>query len=190
VPAERAEIQVGERVLASTGRGIHVAPEDRRIGYVPQGYGLFPHLDVRANVAFGLAMRGVGAGERDALATRALRELGCEHLAARRVAGLSGGERQRVALARVLVLEPDLLLLDEPLAALDALTRQEVRGFLTKRLRRVGCPTVLVTHDVRDVASIADSVCVFDGGRIIQRGSLEALRAAPSSDLVAALVEP
>ncbi len=179
VAAQRAELVVGERPL-------DVLPvEARGVGYVPQGFGLFPHLDVLGNVAFGLSTRGVPRAERRERARRLLAELGCEGLAARGVHSLSGGEQQRVALARALVIEPRLLLLDEPLAALDATTRRTVRTFLAERLRAYGRPTLLVTHDPRDIAALDATVCVLEAGRAVQRGTLEALRADPATDFVA-----
>lgn len=191
VPAERAELVVGGRTLAASAEGIDVPMEERRIGYVPQGYGLFPHLDVLDNVAFGLstAGRGVPSSERRTRARKVLEELGAGGLAGRRVQGLSGGEQQRVALARALVIEPELLLLDEPLAALDVSRRRTVRDFLADRLRRFARPTVLATHDVRDVAALDAVVYVLDAGRVAQRGSLAELRAAPASDFVAEFVD-
>ena len=120
----------------------------------------------------------------------ALEELECAHLADRSVDHLSGGEAQRVALARALVIEPHILLLDEPLAALDATARRSVRDFLARRLRELGRPSIVVTHDVRDVAALDAEVCVLEGGRITQRGRIDALRADPASDFVAEFVGP
>lgn len=182
------ELVVGGRELASTSRGIDVPAEGRGIGYVPQGYGLFPHLSALHNVAFGRTIRGRrhdrGAGTRRALDT--LRQLGCGHLADRRPAELSGGERQRVALARALAIEPGLLLLDEPLAALDAVVRREVRVFLSTHLRRLNCPTVVVTHEPRDVVALDAQVVLLEAGRVVQRGELADLRRAPSTAFAAA----
>lgn len=188
VPTERADIEVDGQILARAG---HATPiEARRIGYVPQGYGLFPHLTVLDNVAFGLstgARRLPRAARRDR-ARALLGELDCADLADRRVTGLSGGEQQRVALARALVIEPALLLLDEPLAALDATRRRAVRRGLVARLAAVGRPAIWVTHDVRDVAAMDAPVCVLDAGRVVQRGSLAELRAAPANAFVAEFV--
>jgi ABC-type sulfate/molybdate transport systems ATPase subunit len=186
---ERGTITVAGRTLFSSERGIDLAIEARRIGYVPQGYGLFPHLSVLDNVAFGLS---TGAArkpreERRHLAGRMLEELECTHLSERKPARLSGGEQQRVALARALVLEPDLLLLDEPLAALDASARRSVRAFLSSRLRTLGTPSVVVTHDLRDVAALDAPVCVLERGRIVQTGSIAALCSDPATDFVAEL---
>lgn len=184
--AEHAQIEVGARVLASAA-GDRVPMERRRVGYVPQGYGLFGHLSVLDNVAFGLSLRPhrLARAERHARAQRMLEALHCGELARRPIRGLSGGEQQRVALARALITEPDLLLLDEPLAALDATTRRSVRRYLAEHLPQLCGPCVLVTHDVRDVEAIAEGVVVLERGRVVQRGSLDELRAAPASDFVA-----
>ncbi len=187
---DQAEIAIAGCVLQSTERGIFRPIEQRRVGYVPQGYGLFPHLDVLGNVAFGLTTGPSRLDRRRAAADarRLLMDLGCAELAPRRIDELSGGERQRVALARALVLEPELLLLDEPLAALDPTTRRGVRCFLAERLRAFGRPSVVVTHDVRDIEALDARVVVMEAGRVLQQGTLAELRMAPASDLVAELV--
>lgn len=186
----RGEIEVGGTLLFSSRRSISLPSEQRRMGYVPQGYGLFPHLRVIDNVAFGLS---TGARKRTQKIRRSaamaiLEELDCVRLAAQFPQRLSGGEQQRVALARALVIEPAMLLLDEPLAALDAGARRTVRVFLTERLRSLGCPSIVVTHDARDVAALEARICVIERGQIIQEGDLEDLRAAPGSDFVAEFV--
>jgi ABC-type sulfate/molybdate transport systems ATPase subunit len=186
ITADACELVIGGVVVESSTAGVRLPIEARRLGYVPQGYGLFPHLDALDNVAFGLST-GASAqprAQRREAARRMLEDLGCGELAERDVLRLSGGERQRVALARALVVEPALLLLDEPLAALDASTRRSVREFLGQRLHAIGRPTLLVTHDVRDVAALADHVYVIESGRIVQDGPLEALRSDPQSAFV------
>ncbi len=191
VPASRAAIEVGGVTLADSERGVDTPIERRRVGYVPQGYGLFGHLSALDNVAFGLSTwpHRMAKAQRHDKARAILEELGCTGLAERNVRSLSGGEQQRIALARALVLEPDLLLLDEPLAALDATTRRTVRRFLAERLRAFGRPTILVTHDVRDVVALDASVAVLERGRLLQEGDLDALRATPASDFVAEFVD-
>ncbi len=190
VRPEAAEIEIDGAVLHSSARGVEVPIEHRRVGYVPQGYGLFPHLSVLDNVAFGLSTgaRRVDRRARHERARAVLDQLGVGALGPRLPGGLSGGEQQRVALARALVIEPALLLLDEPLAALDATARRAIRGFLAEHLRAFGRPCVIVTHDVRDVAALDLQVCVLEGGRVVQRGDLAALRAAPATDFVAEFV--
>jgi len=152
-----------------------VPPEERSVGLVFQSYALFPHLSVEANVAFG------GNGRVREL----LGALGIEQLAAERPGRLSGGERQRVALARALAREPKVLLLDEPLSALDAATRTTVREELHEVLRAQRLPTLLVTHDYLDAAALADRVGVLVDGRIVQIGTPAELAAAPASPFVA-----
>lgn len=186
-PAGDGRIRVGGRVLYDSEARVSLAPEHRRIGYLPQGYGLFPHLSVLENVAFGLlaARPGHTRGERRAAASAFLREMDCEHLATRLPATLSGGEKQRVALARALLTEPDLLLLDEPLAALDAAIRRDMRRFLANHLGARDTPALVVTHDVRDVRALgAPTVYALAEGSVIQSGPPAALAAAPESDFV------
>jgi molybdate transport system ATP-binding protein len=188
-PVAAGRVEVGERVLLDRERGIDVPTEARRLGYVPQDSGLFPHLDVRGNVAFAAAHGGRARSrdERDRAVAELLDELGIAALAGRRPATLSGGERQRVALARALAIEPSALLLDEPFAALDILARAEVRAALGDTLARRRIPTVLVTHDARDLRALADHVAVLERGRIVQRGTVDELARAPATPFVAAL---
>ncbi len=185
VKPRAGRIEADGDVLFDADAGVDRPIEQRRVAYVPQGYGLFPHLSVLDNVAFGL---DGGRDERRVRARAMLDTFDCGHLAARRPRRLSGGEQQRVALARALVTEPRLLLLDEPLSALDASVRRVVRALLAERLRALGRPSIVVTHDVRDVAALDAPVCVLDGGRVIQRGPLAALRAAPANAFVAEFV--
>ena len=181
----RGTIAVGGHVLFDSWRGIDLPPEKRRVGYVPQGYGLFPHLRVVDNVRFGLA----GASRRDngarAAALAVLEQLGAGHLDQRWPETLSGGERQRVALARALVIEPRMLLLDEPLAALDAAARRAMRRRLADRLAESGVPALVVTHDVHDIVALDAEVWVIEEGEIVQRGSADVLAARPATEFVA-----
>jgi molybdate transport system ATP-binding protein len=148
-------------------------PERRSVGLVFQDYALFPHLDVRRNVGY--------AGEPDAL----LERLRIAHLASAKPAELSGGERQRVALARALARDPKVLLLDEPLAALDAHTKTQVRHELAELLRELRLPTLLVTHDYEDAAALADEVGVLVDGTLRQLAPPAELVARPSDGFVA-----
>jgi molybdate transport system ATP-binding protein len=152
-------------------------PEERPVGLVFQNYALFPHLTVRQNVAFG-ATGDVGP---------LLGRFGLERLANTRPAGLSGGEQQRVALARALAREPRVLLLDEPLAALDAHTRATIRAELRQALRAAGLPALLVTHDFEDAAALADLVGVVVDGRLRQLASPAELVARPADAFVGSL---
>lgn len=190
VSYEDAEIGIGGRVTTDTRAGVDVPTEARRIGYVPQSYGLFTHMTVVENVAFGLAYTepAVERSDRRGRAFGALQELECDHLSDRYPAGLSGGELQRVALARALVVEPELLLLDEPLSALDAVTRVRIRAVLAARLSDFGRPAVVSTHDVRDVEALGAWVVVMEGGRVAQEGTLSDIRSSPSTPFAAAFV--
>jgi molybdate transport system ATP-binding protein len=155
-------------------RRVNVRPERRSVGFVFQDYALFPHLSVERNVTF-------GGGVADGL----LERLRIAHLAKAKPEALSGGERQRVAVARALARRPRVLLLDEPLAALDPHTRAAVRGELHDLLRELGLPTLLVTHDFEDAAALADRIGVIAQGRIRQLGSPAELLASPADDVVA-----
>ena len=185
IPPTAGLIAVDDAVLFESATRIDLPIEQRRIGYVPQGYGLFPHLRAVANVMFGLT--GERAARR-ATALAMLAELGCDHLAERRVGRLSGGEQQRVALARALVIEPRMLLLDEPLAALDVVTRRAVRAELAAHLTRARCPAIVVTHDVRDVIALQARVAVLEAGRIAQIDTVAGVRADPATAFAAEFV--
>lgn len=176
------QVRLGDERLFDAARGVDVPVEARRIGFVPQRYGLFPHLDVRANVAFGIP--GSTRAGRLRAASQALEELGLVSLATRRTSHLSGGEAQGVALARALAHRPDVLLLDEPLAALDAASRQDTRRSLADRLRALGVPTVIVTHDRADAAVFGGEILVMERGAVVQRGRLSELGARPGSPFV------
>jgi molybdenum ABC transporter ATP-binding protein len=157
-------------------RRVSLPPARRRVGLVFQDYALFPHLSVRGNVAF-----GAGGQPVDALLDR----FRIAHLAGAHPAELSGGERQRVALARALARDPEVLLLDEPLSALDAHTKSEVRHELAELLRDLALPTLLVTHDYEDAAALADEVGVLVEGRLRQLGPPAELVARPRDAFVA-----
>jgi ABC-type sulfate/molybdate transport systems ATPase subunit len=178
---------LGDRTLLDVDARVDLPPRARNIGFVPQGYGLFPHLRVLDNVAFGLSTRARRRppGERTERARAALHELGCGDLLDRFPAELSGGEQQRVALCRALVVEPDLLLLDEPLAAVDAAARRVLRGVLASRIAARGRPCILTTHDARDLLALDAHVYVLDRGKVAQHGTASELRAAPCSDFTA-----
>jgi molybdate transport system ATP-binding protein len=163
-----------------TERGQYVAPEDRKCGVVFQDYALFPHLSAWRNVAYGL--RGPRRRER---ALAALERFGAEQLAEGHPRELSGGERQRVALARALAIQPRVLLLDEPLAALDTRTRAEATRELSQVLREADVPAVVVTHDFAEATVLADEIAVVETGRIVQRGDAATLATRPSNAFVA-----
>jgi molybdate transport system ATP-binding protein len=177
VRPERGRIAFGEKVWLDTERGIDLAPEARAVGYVFQDYALFPHLSVRKNVAFG------GIERVDEL----LERFRIQQLTQARPVDISGGERQRVALARALARGPAVLLLDEPLSALDAHTRNAVRAELQELLREVRLPTLLVTHDFEDAAALADRIGVVLDGKLLQVGTATELVLEPADPFVASL---
>jgi molybdate transport system ATP-binding protein len=172
---ERGVVRLGDEPWLDTAHGIDLPPERRRVGLVFQEYALFPHLSVRANVEFGGKERAAELLDRFRIA----------HLADARPTAISGGERQRVALARALARGPAVLLLDEPLSALDAHTRAHVRSELRELLRELSLPTLIVTHDFDDAAALADRVGVLVGGQLLQLAAPSELVAAPADPFVA-----
>jgi molybdate transport system ATP-binding protein len=185
-PIEEGQIELDGLVLDAPSKGVFVAAEDRAIGYLFQDYLLFPHLSVLENVAFGLRSRGK---QQPLLTARGwLERMELEAFASDKPAQLSGGQAQRVALARALAPEPRMLLLDEPLAALDASTKVTIRRDLKQHLNRFGGITLLVTHDPVDAAALADAVLVIEDGRVVQEGTIPDITARPRSRYVADLV--
>ena len=155
-------ISIGGRTLFSSAGGVNVPPHDRHIGYVPQDVALFPHMDVRRNIVY-------GRRPRQRLELPAVADmLEVSHLFERRVEQLSGGERQRVALARALMSSPELLLLDEPLAAVDLERRRRILPYLERVRDQLGVPIIYVTHDADDVRRFADAVIVLNGGNVVK----------------------
>jgi len=173
-PIESGKVAIGGRDVTGA------EPRERRLGYVPQDGVLFGHLSVRENVAFALRVRGVGRAERLAEAGRLAETLGIAGLLERGVKGLSGGEAQRVALARALAAKPAALLLDEPVSALDELTRDEILDELRAVQRRTGTATVHVCHNLGEMLRVADRVGVLRAGRLLQVGTPEELRRRPA----------
>jgi molybdate transport system ATP-binding protein len=166
----------------------HVPAHRRALGMVFQDHLLFPHLSVTDNVGFGLRTRGVGKAESRTTAQAWLGRVGLDGLGDRRPGQLSGGQAQRAALARALVGEPRVLLLDEPLSALDARTRLTVRAELRRHLAEFAGSTVLVTHDPVDAMALADRVVVVEDGRVVQEGAPAEVSRHPRTDYVARLV--
>jgi molybdate transport system ATP-binding protein len=179
----RGRVTCGDEVWVDRERNLALPPERRRCGYVPQDHALFPHLSAWRNVAYGLGR--ARRAERRTRALELLERFGLAQRAGARPQTLSGGERQRVALARALAVEPRVLLLDEPLAALDAQTRAHAARELSGVLRGAGIPSLLVTHEFHEGALLGDRVAVIDRGRVIQQGPAEELAAAPQSAFVA-----
>jgi molybdate transport system ATP-binding protein len=180
---DRGRVACGSETWLDTEAGVDVPPQVRRCGYVFQDYALFGHLSARDNVAYPL--RSLPRAERRRRAEELLDRFGVLPRAAARPPELSGGERQRVAVARALAREPRALLLDEPLSALDATTRSRASRELVATLREIGVPTILVTHDFEEAATLADEVAIVDAGRIVQRDAPGRLAAAPASAFVA-----
>jgi ABC-type Fe3+/spermidine/putrescine transport system ATPase subunit len=165
-----------------------VPPQKRGFGMVFQHYALFPHMSVQDNVAFGLEARGVARGERRRRAIAALDTVGLAHVAQRPVQSLSGGEQQRVALARAVVIEPRVLLLDEPLSNLDPTLRRSMRDELRSMLRKLNVTALLVTHDQEDAFAVADRVALMKSGRLLQVGRPEELYQRPADRDVAGFI--
>ena len=176
------------RVLVEDEDVTGEAPVSRRFGMVFQHYALFPHLDVRANVAFGLESLGVRGGELDRRVERALALVDLAGFGARRIGQLSGGQQQRVALARALAPEPRVLLLDEPLSNLDPTLRERTRRELRELIHRLGITTVLVTHEQDEAFELGDRVAVMRAGRLEQVGTPDELYGAPVNLFVAGFV--
>jgi molybdate transport system ATP-binding protein len=168
---DSGHISMGERVLYDGLNGIDIPAEERDIGFVFQNYAIFPHLTVFENVAFGLRRRKVQASEIRARVEENLALLSLENLSGVRADQLSGGERQRTALARALVIAPALLLLDEPVSALDAVAQGRMRSALCDYIRKSNIPCIAVTHSFRDALSLGDTIGVMERGRIIQHGT-------------------
>ncbi len=167
---DEGRIALGDEVFADAGAGRFVPPEARPVGYVPQDHALFPHLSARENVAFGLRALGLPRREVQERAAAALARFGLGELADRRPHELSGGQQQRVALARALVLDPAVLLLDEPLAALDVVARRALRDELRRTLEGLACVTLLVTHQPSEALALGGRIAVMEAGRITHAG--------------------
>jgi len=186
VRPEAGRIVVDGRVLFDSAAGIHVPPQERRLGYVFQGYALFPHLTVRSNVAFGLRRRPLA--ERDQRTAEVIERLGLVGLEGRCPRELSGGQRQRVALGRALANEPALVLLDEPLSALDLPLRRALRDELQAILADWRMPAVLVTHDFSEAYQLGDRVVIYEAGRVRQAAPRGDLLWRPASESVARIL--
>jgi molybdate transport system ATP-binding protein len=185
LPVEDGRVEVDGTVFEDTADGTRLTPEARRVGFVFQDHGLFPHLSVLDNVAFGLRARGVDRATANAKASEWLGRVDLASYAAGRPSALSGGQSQRAALARVLVTEPRMLLLDEPLAAVDTSGRLELRRALREHLSSFAGVRLLVTHDPLEAASLADRVIVLEEGRVTQEGPFGEVTARPRSAWIA-----
>lgn len=174
-------ITISGRTLFDSSTGTDIPARARRIGYVFQQYALFPHLDVRGNVAFGLP--DVPALEREDRVSALLELVGLEGLERRRPRELSGGQQQRVALARALAPHPDLVLLDEPFAAVDYRVRRRLREEMRRIHDLTGTPMILVTHELAEVRQLADYLVIIDGGRIVQAGRASEVLSSPTPEV-------
>ena len=187
-PVSAGRITLAGAVMDDADAGTFVEASGRPVGFVFQNYRLFPHLTVAENVAFSPRVRGEGRHAARAAADHWMARLGLADLAGRKPAQLSGGQAQRVALARALAGQPALLLLDEPLSALDAGTRLDVQAELKSHLADFTGPCLLVTHDPIEALMLADQLVVIEGGRIVQQGTPAQIARQPTTDYVAKLV--
>lgn len=179
----------GPDMLRFDGEDVSAVPVERRnVGMVFQSYALFPNMTVAENVAYGLKVRGLSSTERKAEAARLLALVGLEEHADKRITAISGGQRQRCALARALAIKPRVLLLDEPLAALDAVLRERLRAEIGLLLREFGITAVYVTHDQAEAMAIGDRIAVMQAGRIAQIDRPEVIYHRPANDFVADFV--
>jgi len=188
LPLAGGRVVLDGTVLEDPAQRTRMAPEKRPISLMFQDYLLFPHMNAVENVAFGLRSRGVDRKTAREKAARALDRLGLDGLGEARPGSMSGGQQQRVAMARALVTDPKLLLLDEPLAALDVSTKTDVRRLLREVLRQSSAANVLVTHDLLDAVALGDRMVVIQDGGIVQTGTPAEVTARPRSTYVADLV--
>ena len=167
---------------------IRLAPHKRDIGIVFQSYALFPHMDVTANIAYPLKLRGVKGQELERRVATALQTVQLEGYGARRIDELSGGQRQRVALARAIVFEPRIVLMDEPLSALDKQLRERMQIELRQLHEKLGTTTIYVTHDQREALTMSDRIAVINGGRIMQLDTPQVIYEQPKNRFVAEFI--
>ncbi len=185
---DRGQIRVGGNVFFDSASGVHLAPEHRNCGLVFQSYALWPHMTVRDNVAFPLKLRKVTRAKARERAERALALVEMERYGERFPHELSGGQQQRVALARTLVYEPQLLLLDEPLSNLDAKLRLRARGWLRELQTRLKISTLYVTHDQDEALALSDRIAVMNAGKIVQLSTPREIYRNPASPFIADFV--
>jgi molybdate transport system ATP-binding protein len=188
LPLAGGRVALDGTVLEDPAERVKIPPEKRPIGLMFQDYLLFPHLSAVENVAFGLRAKGTDKKAAREKAAQTMARLGLDGLAEAKPGSMSGGQQQRVAMARVLVTDPKLLLLDEPLAALDVSTKTDVRRLLREVLRQSSAANVLVTHDLLDAVALGDRMIVIQDGGIVQTGTPAEVTARPKSRYVADLV--
>jgi molybdate transport system ATP-binding protein len=183
---DAGRVEVNSRLLFDSAQGVNVPPQKRRLGYVPQSYGLFPHLTVEENVSYGV--QRLDGARRKALVREMVEMVGLEGLERRRPRELSGGQQQRVALARALASQPELLVLDEPFSSIDTGLRGTLRRELLDLQSRSGVTTLVVTHDLDDAFFLGRRIVVIDRGRVLQVGSREDVFYRPATRRVAEFV--
>ena len=182
---DQGRVELGSRVLTDTGSGVFVPAHSRGVAMLSQRAMLFPHMSVAANVAFAPRSKGKRRSEARVIAERWLAAVDAQELADRRPAQLSGGQAQRVAVARALAAEPKVLLLDEPMSALDVTAAPALRRLLRHILRDDARTAVIVTHDLRDALAVADRVIVVEHGRIVESGPVRSVLTSPRSAFAA-----
>jgi molybdate transport system ATP-binding protein len=185
VRPEEGRIGTQEKILFESALGINISPQFRRVGYVFQDLALFPHLTVQGNVEYGLLR--LASAERQRRSAAILKSFRIAHLRSRRPGQISGGERQRVALARALVIDPAVLLLDEPLAALDTVTKSKIVDDLRTWNQEHGVPIIYVTHSREEVFALGERVIVLENGRAVAQGTPHQVMSAPRIETVAQL---
>lgn len=183
-PIHKGHIRMGDAVWDDPEHNAHLDPDQRHVGLVFQDHLLFPHMNALDNVAFGPRARGRSKHEARELALACLERLGLQDLSDSYSSQLSGGQSQRIALARALVNQPQLLLLDEPLASLDVVTRRRMRMKIAHALVEFRPLAILVTHDPDDARALADDIVVIEGGRVVQCGSVSDLETNPATPYV------
>ena len=184
VTPDEGHIQLGDKVFHDAREGVDLPPQSREIGYLFQHYALFPHMTTRENVLYGHRQPRSSEAATDFAAMLARFHL--EGLEQRYPSALSGGQRQRVALARALMRKPRVLLLDEPLSAVDLAVRRSIRSELKTLQRALGIPMVIITHDLGEALALADRLVIYDRGRVVQSGTPEAIMQNPQNDIIAA----
>lgn len=187
-PLDAGQIVLDDRTLEDVANSVRLAPEERNVGVVFQDQLLFPHLNAAENIAFGLRARGLRRREARERAAKWLDRMSLTELGNRRPEQLSGGQAGQIALARALATKPGLLLLDEPLAAMDVATRLSIRRVLREHLEAFNGPCVLVTHEPVDAIALADRLAVIENGRIVQTGAVAEVARRPRSAWAARLV--